>query len=115
MKEKTYTGIKIASCDGKFFRIITQPLSPDEEGCAVMIITNRQWNNTIILGRLISVASYGLLVQPSYGPTVLVNPDVVVGWTSQRLYHEDITNPQFQSHPEQFCVPGSYSPEGTQV
>lgn len=112
---KFYTGVKIVSVNGHFLRLITQPLSKDERGLAIMILTNKDWLNSDIWGKLLEVHESGLLIQQSSGALAIVNPEVVVGWTLQRLFHEDMNNPQLQLHPEQFCTPGTFNPEGTEI
>lgn len=112
---KYYTGVKIVSVNGHFLRLITQPLSKDERGLAIMILIKTDRLTTDIWGKLIEVLETGLLIQQSSGACVFVNPEVVVGWTTQRLFHEDVNNPQLQLHPEQFCTPGTFNPEGTEI
>lgn len=112
---KEYTGVKIASCAGVYFRLISQPLTADEIGLAVLIVTNRAWLNQDIRGILVEVLDKAICVREPSGPVMVINPEVIVGWTTLHLYHKDINNRQFQLHPEQFCVPGTFDPQGTEV
>ena len=114
MKTKKYTNIKIASVNGIFHRLITQPLSQDEIGQEVIIVTNRKWGNMIFTGTLLDVGTTAIMLRVLLN-TIFINPEVVIGWTTTEMCQKDAADKQFKSRPEIYCIPGTFDPEGTIV
>lgn len=114
MKTKSYTQVKVASFNGIYQRVITQPLSSDELGLYVFIFTKKEFGNLTVAGYLKEADDEKILVaDKDFGLTV-VNPKAVIGWTIPRWLNEDISNKDFQEHPERYCG-DTYNKEGVQV
>lgn len=101
--------VKVAGINGKIVRLVVDRLTDDECGLMVMLFTNKEWGNRCIDGVFEGSLHGAYLVKSNDGASVVLNPDVVLGWTTPRLFKEDLINEQMQTHPEWYCQAGTYN------
>ena len=112
-QQRVFTKVVLASLNGRFFRLITEPLTEKETGVFVVILYNDRGRHGGVSGQLFAVTPDAYMIRSRGSmPDIVVNPAIVIGWTTQRRYMEDMDNERLQSHPEEFCSPGTFDPDG---
>lgn len=114
MKEIEINNLKVASKDGKYFRVSATPVPEDVLGFIIALVIKGSIA-PMPVGELVKITPEAVvLVSPTTGQTLIVNPEVIYGWIPFDILLDDIDNKELQAHPEEFCKPG-FNPEGVAV
>lgn len=114
MKDITIKNIKVASRNGKYFRVSATPVTEDVLGFIIALVIKSSVA-PMPVGELVRVTPGAVvMVSPETGQTLVVNPEVIFGWIPFDTLLADLGNKEFQAHPEDWCKPG-FNPEGIAV
>lgn len=103
---KRYSGVRVFFLGGKYFRLITEPLTTAEVGQNIVVYSQLSFPYDFIIGKFDGIeedtAGCALRLRPDIIHYEYIPVGRVIGWIHLRFLFQDVNDSRLQSHPDSY-------------